>query len=274
MLRIIKRVATVAVALTGAAGLTLAGALPALADTPQAYVLVSEATSSNGNAACGVLLVSAQVSSGGPGYVSAFVANSGTKTCTGWIERSANKGKTWTTISKRIAVPHTSAGAFGKTADYYTGGDRARPCYQYGTGKASCGPAVTLKASKAKDSGASLPVSYVRTQTSISSSSAQCAALLASTTTAKKSASSVDAFVDNVSELLDKAGSSCTAVVQVSSNKGKSWKTVSGSHVVPAPADAVAIGFTATFADGTGHLARVCVALASSPKKQNCTKSW
>jgi hypothetical protein len=269
-----KRVATVTLALTGAVGLTLAGALPALADTPQAYVLVSEATSSTSNAACGVLLVSAQVSSGGPAYVSAFVANSGTKTCTGWIERSTNKGKTWTTISKRIAVPHTSAGAFAKTADYYTGADRARPCYQYGTGKASCGPAVTLKASKAKDSGGSLPVSYLRAQTSVTSSSTQCEATMASTTTAKKSASSVDAFIDNFSDSLSKAGSACTAVVQVSSSKGKSWKTVSGRHVVPAPANAIAIGFTAPFADGSGHLARVCVALASSPKKQHCTKSW
>jgi hypothetical protein len=273
-LRIMKRVATVTLALAGAACLTLAGALPALADTSQAYILVSEATSSSGNAACGVLLVSAQVSSSGPGYVSAFVANSGTKTCTGWIERSANKGKTWTTISKRVAVPHAASGTFAKTADYYTGTDRVRPCYQYGTGKASCGSAVTLKASKAKDSGGSLPVSYVRTQTSISSSSTQCAALLASTTATKTKTSSVDAFADNFSESLTKAGSSCTAVVQVSANKGKSWKTVSGSHVVPAPASAIAIGFTATFADGTGHLARVCVALASSPKKQHCTKSW
>jgi hypothetical protein len=65
-LRIIRRVAVVAVTGAAAAGLTLAGAVPALAGTQQAYVAVSAASTAGGNA-CGVLLLSAQVSSGGPG---------------------------------------------------------------------------------------------------------------------------------------------------------------------------------------------------------------
>jgi hypothetical protein len=269
-----RRVAAVTLTLTAAAGLTLAGALPALADTPQAYVISSEAANTASGSECAVLLLSAQVSSGGPAYVTALITNGGTKTCTGWVERSANKGKTWTTVSKRVAVPHAATGAYAKTSDYYAGGDLARPCYQYGTGKAACGPAVTLKASKAKDGGAGLPVSYPREEASVSAGNPQCAADLGSTTTTKKAASSVDAFIINVSPSLTKAGPACIAVLQGSANRGKSWKTVSASHVVPAPADAIALGVTAAFADGTGHLARVCVALASSPKKQHCSKAW
>ena len=89
--------------------------------------------------------------------------NTGTKACTSWIERSVNKGKTWTTLAKRV-VPHTTPDAFAKTGDYYDGpGNLAKPCLRYGTGKTVCGTAVTLKASKAKDAGGALPVSYERT---------------------------------------------------------------------------------------------------------------
>jgi hypothetical protein len=269
-----RRVAAVTLTLTAAVGLTLTGALPALADTQQAYIAVSVAGELTSSTTCDVLLLSAQVSSGGPGYVSALIENGGTKTCTGWIERSVNKGKTWTTVSKRVAVPHYNPAAVAKTADYYTGGDLARPCYQYGSGKTTCGTAVTLKASKARDTGGSLPVSYARYPASSSSSNPQCEAVLGSTTTTKKRSSSADAFVFNVPPSLTKAGPACTAVLQESANAGKTWKTVSASHVVPAPADAIALGFTTTFADGTGHLARVCVALASSPKKEHCSKGW
>jgi hypothetical protein len=268
-----RRVAGVAITAAAAVGLTLTGAVPALADTTQSYLAVSEASTTSSNP-CGVLLLSAQVSSGGPGYVSAFIENTAAKTCTGWIERSANKGRTWTTVSKRVAVPHASPAAFAKTADYYAGGGLARPCYQYGTGKAVCGPSVALKASKARDTGGSLPVSYARQPASASSSSGQCEAGLASTTTAKKSTSSADAFVLNISTSLSKAGPSCTAVLQESVNGGKSWKTVSASHVVTAPVNRIGAGFIATFADGTGHLARVCVTLASSPKAQHCSRAW
>jgi hypothetical protein len=274
LLRVMRRVAAVTLTLAAAVGLTVAGALPALADTHQDYVAVSGVGDITSSSTCDVLLLSAQVSAGGPAYVSAFIENGGSKTCTGWIERSVNKGKTWTTVSKRVAVPRYKPAGYAKTADYYTGGDLARPCYQYGTGKATCGPAVTLKGSKARDTGGSLPVSYAREAASASSSGAQCEAGLGSTTTAKKPSSSVDAFVINISSSFTKAGPACTAVLQESANGGKSWKTVSASHVVPAPADAIGLGFTAAYADGTGHAARVCVALASSPKAQHCSKAW
>jgi hypothetical protein len=78
-------------------------------------------------------------------------------------------------------------------------------------------------------------------------------------------------LLSNVSTSLSKAGPTCTAALQESANGGKSWKTVSASHALPAPANAIVVGFTAAYADGTGHLARVCITLAS---KQHCSKGW
>ena len=203
--------------------------------------------------------------------MSAITENTGTKACTSWIERSANKGKTWTILSKRV-VPHTTPSAFVKTGDWYDGpGNLARPCVRYGTGKAACGTAVTLKSSRARDAGGSLPLSYERTEASASTSSNQCFGGVASTTTAKRPTSRVDALLGNVATTLNKAGPTCTAVLQESANGGKSWKAVSATHVLPGPANAVVFGLTATYADGTGHLARVCVTLAG---KQHCSKGW
>lgn len=255
--------------MTAAAGLVLGEAAPALADTQQAYEFASLAIPS-GNS-CEAILLSAQLAASGPAYVSEVTEGTGAKACTSWIERSANKGKTWTTVAKR-AVPHTTLGAFIKTGDFYDGpGNLAKPCARYGTGKAVCGAAVTLKSSKAKDHGGSLPVSYERTEASASTTSDQCFGGVGSTTAAKRSTSRVDALLGNAATSANKVGLTCTAVLQVSANGGKSWKTVSATHVLPSPANAVVFGFTATYADGTGHLARVCVTLAG---KQHCSKGW
>jgi hypothetical protein len=253
---------------TAVAGLVLGEAVPALADTQQVYRFASLIFDSEGS--CEVLLLSAQLPAGGPAYVSAITANTGTKACASWIERSVNKGKTWATMGRR-AVPHTTPSAFAKTGDYYDGpGNLARPCVRYGTGKTTCGSAVTLKASKAKDAGGSLPLSYERTSVTASTSSNECFGGVASTTTAKRPTSRVDALLGNVTTVT-KAGATCTAVLQESANGGKSWKTVSATHVLPSLARQLVYEFTATYADGTGHLARVCVTLAG---KQHCSKGW
>jgi hypothetical protein len=264
-----KRITAVAVCATAVAGLVLGEAAPALADTQQAYEMASVALDSSGS--CEVILLSAQLPAGGPAYVSAMTENTGAKACAGWIERSVNKGKTWTTVARRV-VPHTTPSAFVKTGDFYDGpGNLAKPCVRYGTGKTACGTAVTLKSSKAKDAGGSLPLSYERTEASASTSSNECFGGIGSTTTAKRPTSRVDALVGNVAATLNKAGTTCTAVLQESANGGKSWKTVSGTHVLPSPANQVVFGLTATYADGTGHLARVCITLAG---KRHCSKGW
>ena len=99
----------------------------------------------------------------------------------------------------------------------------------------------------------------------------QCFGGVGSTTAAKRSTSRADALLGNVATATNKAGSTCTAVLQVSANGGKSWKTVSATHVLPAPANQAVFGFTATYPDGTGHLARVCVTLAG---KRHCSTGW
>ena len=191
-----KRIAAVAVCVTAVAGLVLGEAAPALADTPQAYEWASLTFDSGGS--CEVILLSAQLPASGPAYVSAITENTGTKACTSWIERSANKGKTWTTVARR-AVPHTTPSAFAKTGDYYDGpGNLARPCVRYGTGKAACGTAVTLKSSRARDAGGSLPLSYERTEASASAGSNECFGGIGSTTTAKRPALRVDALFGNL----------------------------------------------------------------------------
>jgi hypothetical protein len=269
VLRIIRRLAAVAIPVAAAAGLVLGEAAPALADTQQAYEFASVAIPS-GNS-CEAILLSAQLPASGPADVSAITENTGAKTCTSWIERSANKGKTWTTLGKR-AIPHTAAGAFAKTGEFSDGpGNLAKACAQYGTGKAACGTAVTLKSSTARDHGGSLPLSYERTEASATTSSNQCFGGIGSTTAAKRSTSRADALLGNVAAVVGKAGASCSAVLQLSANGGKSWKTVSATHVLPAPANQVVFGLTATYPDGTGHLARVCVTLAG---QRHCSKGW
>jgi len=254
---------------TAVAGLVLGEAAPALADAQQAYEAASVAFDSSGS--CEVILLSAQLPASGPAYVSAMTENTGAKACASWIERSVNKGKTWTTLARRV-VPHTTPSAFAKTGDYYDGpGNLARPCIRYGTGKAACGTAVTLKSSKARDAGGSLPLSYERTEASATAGGSECFGGIGSTTTAKRPASRVDALLGNVPTTVNKAGATCTAVLQESANGGKSWKTVSAAHVLPSPANQVVFGLTATYADGTGHLARVCVTLAG---KRHCSKGW
>ena len=264
-----KRIAAVAIPVTAVAGLVLGEAAPALADTQQAYEAASVAFDSGGS--CEVILLSAQLPASGPAYVSAMTENTGTRACTSWIERSVNKGKTWTTLARRV-VPHTTPSAFAKTGDYYDGpGNLAKPCVRYGTGKTACGTAVTLKSSRARDAGGSLPLSYERAEATASTSSNECFGGLGSTTTAKRATSRVDALLGNVPTALNKAGTTCTAVLQESANGGKSWKTVSGAHVLPSPGRQLVYEFTATYADGTGHLARVCVTLAG---KRHCSKGW
>ena len=117
---------------------------------------------------------SARLPASGPAYESAITENTGAATCTSWIERSANKGKTWTNLARR-AVPHTAPGAFVKTGDFYDGpGNLAKPCARYGTGKTVCGAAVTLRSSTARPRGGGLPLSYERTEASVTTSANQC----------------------------------------------------------------------------------------------------
>ena len=180
------------------------------------------------------------------------------------------KSKTWVTISPKISVPSSSTDfTWAKSRDYADGpGLRARACVRKGTGALVCSAAMSLLASKAKDTGAAVPVGYMRQQAH-DDPAFTCSGTLSSSTTAKTSSSVADAFISNFSSTKP-----CSGLIQESVNGGKTWHAVSATHNVP-PAvsfDAIlTMGFTARYADGKGTLARVCITVS---KKRYCTKGW
>jgi hypothetical protein len=262
-----RRMVSVTVGVLATAGLVISGSGPALAvDPPQAYVVLYAAD----DLACGALLLSAQVSPSGPADVSVYIENQNAhKACVGWLERSSNKGKTWVIVSPKVSVPSSNTVfTWAKTGDYADGpGLRARSCVRKGTGPVVCSAAMSLSKSKQRDTGASAPVGYMQRQ--VHNSSFICSGTLSSAAAAKIATSVVDAFISNFSSTKP-----CSGVLQESTNGGKTWHAVSATHIIPAPDNDNAIltmGFTARYADGKGHLARVCITVA---KKTSCTKGW
>lgn len=261
---------TVAATAAAAAGLVLGGAVPALAAgqvaaSAQGYV-VFDVTN---DGPCGGLLQSAQVTAAGPADVSVYIENQQSgKTCTGWLERSVNKGKNWTVVSPKIAVPSAGVVTWAKSADYADGPGRvARACVRSGSGAIVCGAAMGLRASAARDAGTAVPVSYVRRQAS-TSGSVFCTGRLSSTTAGKTAATSVHAYVGDFA-----ASAACTGVLESSANGGKTWQVVSGL-AAPASHKSAAVQTAAYgpgFPDGKGRLARVCITAAG---KSTCTRGW
>jgi hypothetical protein len=252
------------VAVTG--GLALGGAVQALASTVQGYVVFDVAA----DGACGGLLQSAQVTAGGPAAVSVYIENQRSRrACTGWLERSVNRGKSWTVVSPRIAVPAAGVITWAKSADYADGPGRvARACVRSGNGPAVCSDSMGLRASSARDTGASVPVSYVRRQVS-STGAVFCTGRLSSTTTGKTAASYVRAYVGDFS-----SAAPCTGVLETSANGGKTWHVVSATLAAAASHEGAAIQTAAygpRYPDGKGHLARVCITAAG---KHYCTRGW
>lgn len=249
------------------AGLVLGGSASALAATVQAYVVFDVAA----DGPCGGLLQSAQVTAGGPADVSVYIENQQSgKTCTGWLERSVNKGKTWTVVSPRIGVPSSGAVvSWAKSADYADGpGKVARACVRLGSGPAVCSGAMSLRASTARDTGAAVPVSYVRRQVS-STGSVYCTGRLSSTTTGKTATSFVHAYVGDFA-----ATAMCTGVLESSANGGRTWQVVSAMLAAPASHRSGAVQTAAygpRYPDGKSRLARVCITAAG---KRYCTRAW
>lgn len=268
--RISRRMITVATA-AAAAGLVLGGAASALAVTApvaavQAYVVFHVAA----DGPCGGLLQSAQVTAGGPADVSVYIENQESgKTCTGWLERSANKGRSWTVVSPKIAVPPSGTiVTWAKSADYADGPGRiARACVRSGSGSTVCSGAMGLRASTERDTGAAVGVSYVQ-RTVSSTDSVFCTGRLSSTTAGKTATSSVHAYVGDFA-----AGAACTGVLESSANGGKTWQPVS---VLAAPAShksgaVQTAAYGPGYPDGKGRLARVCVTAGG---RHYCTRGW
>jgi len=191
-MRVSRWMVTVATTAAMTGGLVLGGAVQALASTVQGYIVFDVAA----DGPCGGLLQSAQVTAGGPAAAAVYIENQQSgRACTGWLERSVNRGKSWTVVSPKIAVPSAGVITWAKSADYANGpGKVARACVRSGSGPTVCSDSMGLRASSARDTGAAVPVSYVRRQVS-SQGSVFCTGRLSSSTTGKTAASYVRAYV-------------------------------------------------------------------------------
>jgi len=267
-MRVSRWMITIATTAAVTGGLVLGGAVQALAlaSTAGGYVVFDVAA----DGPCGGLLQSAQVTAGGPAAISVYIENQRSgRACTGWLERSVNRGKSWTVVSPKIAVPSAGVITWAKSGDYADGPGRvARACVRSGSGPTVCSDAMGLRASSARDTGGAVPVSYVRRQVSIAGS-VFCTGRLSSTTTGKTATSYMRAYVGDFSST-----SPCAGVLESSANGGKTWHVVSATLAAAASHNGAAIqtaAFGLRYPDGKGQLARVCVTAAG---KHYCTRGW
>ena len=274
-MRITKRFAAVTLATAAAVGgLALGGALPASAATnPSTFRLGPEVTHSG----CDVVLFSARVSASTPAEVFASVDSSHPgHTCTGFVERSATSKTKWAVASARRALP--SAGGLAGIANtglVYDGpGFKARACVRPGgTTAVYCTSALSLAKGSGTATSPALFASWARKVAEVfrvpagSGKPGVCAGTLASSTTAKKAGATVLAVLVSSTD-------PCTAWIQRTANGGTTWTTVSPVMPYRGPAyPSVGVAFTAHYADGPGHLARLCVKDMTS-KKTNCSGGW
>jgi hypothetical protein len=274
LLHIMKRIAAVTVsAVAAAAGLALGGAVPAFAAAnPSSFLLGPQASRSG----CDVAFFSARLSAGTPAEVFASVVSADPgHTCTGFVERSVTGTTRWVVASAKAALPSVSGLAgIANTGLVFDGpGYKARACVQAaGSPAVTCTPAVSLAKGSGTATSPALSPSWQRGQAIVfrspgSGIAGVCGGTLGSSTTTKKAGASVLA-------LLASTADPCTGWIQSSANGGKKWTTVSPvlSYRGPAfPKEAVV--FTAHYADGPGHLARLCVKDMTS-KKMNCSAGW
>lgn len=275
LLRITKRVAVVTLATAATlGGLTLGGAVSASAATNPSTFLVGPETSHSG---CDIALFSARLSASTPAEVFASVDSIHPgHTCTGFVERSATSKTKWVIASAKMTLPSVSGlEGLANTGLVYDGpGFKARACVRPGgTTAVYCTSALSLAKGAGTATSPALSPSYLRKQAEVlrnpsgSGTPGVCAADLVSGATAKKAGTTV-------AGVLVSSGDPCTAWIQRSSNGGKSWATVSPVVSYKGPQfPHVGAAFTAHYADGPGHLARVCVKDMAN-KKMNCSGGW
>jgi hypothetical protein len=272
-LRVTKRIAALTLATTATAtGLVFTGTVPAFAASNPTTFAVGPNTSHSG---CAVALFYSRVSASTPADVSADVDSTHPgHTCTAWVERSGTKATKWTVASAKSALPSVGGlTGVANTGLVYDGpGYKARACVQAaGSSTVTCTSAMSLAKGSGTATSPALSASYERGTASVfrvtsSGIGGVCVGLVASTTTKKTGAKVVG--------LLASLGDPCTAWIQTSANRGKTWTTV--SPVVSyksATKTGEGAAFTAHYADNPGHLARICVKDLTS-KQQNCSGGW
>lgn len=271
-----SRVLTAAVIAAAVAGLFAGGAPSARAASVIADVsysvagVVSHATSAANGAGCTAVLLSEQVTAGDPAYVSGYLQNvEAGKACSGWLERSANGGQTWSVLPGVVRAPsRTGFTDWVKLGEHKDGpASKIRACFRIGTAaRKYCTKGVSLKASPAAADGFAVQLSYLRSHVTVgTTTSGECVAYVSSTTVAKNAGT-------RASGLFVAFGAVCTGFEQTSVNGGATWTTVSRRFVFSSKTPATVWSFTATHPDGTGRLARACVALGAA--KARCSGAW
>ncbi len=276
-MRVISRVGAVAVMAATAAGLMLSGTLPAVAaaavPAPSNFLVGPQASRSG----CEVALLSARVYATGPAAVAAEVLSKHPgHDCTGWVERSPASGATrWTVASAKVLLPSgRSLEGIANTGLVSDGpGFKARACVRALTlGPVACTSAVSVAKGSGTATSPALAATYFQRQAVVfrdgsGALAGACLGLLAGNTTSKQRGTSVLAA-------LASEGSSCTGWIQVTANSGHTWVTVSPAvSYLSKGSNTDIIAFSAHYADGPGHLARVCVKDMTS-KKQSCSRGW
>jgi len=276
-LSVFRRISAFALAATAtAAGLVLCGGASALAAANPSGFLIGPSASLPDS--CNVVLMDSRSSSTTPADVAAeVIANHLVgHACTGWVERSLRSTTHWTVASAKVSVPAVAGlGVIANTGLVYDGQKyKARACVQaVGSSALSCTSALALAPGSGTATSPALSASYLRKSAVVvrtSSTKAHggaCYAEIASSTTTKKTGTSVVSVLESQLE-------PCTAWIQTTANKGKSWTTVSPVVSFQDPVTSTfAVAFTAHYADNPGHLARVCVKDMVN-KKSNCSGAW
>jgi len=261
-------------ATAAAAGLAFTGAVPALAAaSPTTFVGGPQIS----HAGCEVGLFYTRPSVSTPPDAAAEIDSTAPgHTCTGFVERSPASGTAkWTVASAKVALPSVRGlSGVANTGLVYDGpGYKARACVQAaGSSTVTCTSAVSLGKGSGTATSPAFPASYMRRTAFVIRSSSPtltdlCAGVLNSSATTKKAGVTVRA-------LLVSQADPCTAWIQTRPASGKTWTTVSPVVSWHSPNGKTALlAFSAAYADGPGHLARLCVKDGTN-KQTNCSAGW
>ena len=260
-----RKLLTVAGAAAAAGGLVLSVATPALADTTDVYSQKAQLDVSTSAGSCDIFVTAVE----GHNYASLFYNNvhSGV-VCRVQLQRSSNKGKTWTGASGLDAIgSRTGTVVLAKTYNYYVGGDEARGCVTV-NGGTHCTSAVTISGGSGVPAQEALSPSFLDEQATASTSKGACLGAVTSVASPKSSKSTAGAVFLN-----QYSGATCTGWLERTKNNGKTWYNESASHSIGNVSGTTAYAITATYADGTGYKVRACVRLSSS-STVHCSTAW
>jgi 3D (Asp-Asp-Asp) domain-containing protein len=269
--RIFRQLAAAAVAV---AGLSLAVATPASAAVTSNPAYLYETGVTHGD--CDAYLLTTRWTASSPSDLTAFLQDyRASGSCSFWIQGKTTKAKAWATLSGgyvAISSPGTKYGSTVKTGAYADSpGHEIRACVKVGSsGGTYCTADVAGQSGKGTAPADPQALSYGQNAYIIDfkdNGNIGCYATLASSTTGKSAGAKVDFWAQA-------SDSACTVTLEVSTNSGHSWTSVSESVLPKVAITATDASFSSWFADGSKHLARVCVVANAVSSKTLCSGTW